>query len=36
MLGNVMFKYRNKDKNSGDMSFDKFFVTIETFGEEVV
>lgn len=36
LRNNVSFKYRDRDKNSGDMTFDKYFVVIETFGEEDV
>lgn len=29
------FQYRERDKNAGDLIADKYFVTIETFGDEV-
>lgn len=30
------FKFRDRDKNQGDLIADKYFVTIETFGEDEV
>lgn len=30
------FRYRNRDKNQGDLISDKYFITIETYGEGIV
>jgi|SRR6478609_5686259 len=30
------FRFRDRDKNQGDLTFEKYFVTIETYGEDQV
>lgn len=31
-----LFRYRDRDKNQGDLTFEKYFVTVETYEEEEV
>jgi hypothetical protein len=31
-----LFRFRDRDKNQGDLAFEKYFVTIETYGEDEV
>lgn len=31
-----LYRFRDRDKNQGDLSFEKYFVTVETYGEEVI
>lgn len=28
------YKFRDRDKNQGDLAFEKYFITVETYGEE--
>lgn len=30
----VQFKYRDRNKTQGDLTFEKYFVTIETYDEQ--
>lgn len=32
----ALFRFRDRDKTQGDLTFDKYFVTIETYGEDEV
>jgi len=32
----TVYKYRDRDRSSGDLAFEKYFVTVETYGEEGV
>lgn len=32
----ALYKFRDRDKNQGDLAFEKYFVTVETFGEDEV
>lgn len=32
----ALFRFRDRDKNQGDLAFEKYFVTIETYGEDEV
>jgi hypothetical protein len=33
---NNFYKQRNKNKNNGDIIFEKYYVTIDTFGEDII
>lgn len=32
----ALYRFRDRDKNQGDLAFEKYFVTIETYGEDEV
>lgn len=32
----ALYKFRDRDKNQGDLAFEKYFVTVETYGEDEV
>lgn len=32
----ALFRFRDRDKGQGDLTFEKYFVTVETYGEEEV
>ena len=32
----ALFRFRDRDKNQGDLAFEKYFVTVETYGEDEV
>lgn len=32
----ALFRFRDRDKNQGDLTFEKYFVTVETYGEDEV
>jgi len=35
-VNSPLFRFRDRDKNEGDLTFEKYFVVVETFGEDEV